>query len=82
MSSMKNTNGLKGKMRPSGKSVESASISDSFKNAAEVEEVLQPLNARVPASLKTKVKMYCVKNDVKMQDLVTLALREYLENHQ
>lgn len=82
MSSMKNTNSLKGKMRPSGKSSESASVSDSFKNAAEVEEVLQPLNARVPSSLKTEVKMYCAKNDVKMQDLVTLALREYLENRQ
>lgn len=82
MSSMKNTNSLKSKMRPSSKSADSASISDSFKNAAEAEEVLQPLNARVPANLKTEVKMYCAKNDVRMQDLVALALREYLENHQ
>ena len=38
----------------------------------------QPLATRVPASLRHRVRLYCIEHEVKVQDFVREALEEAL----
>ncbi len=42
-------------------------------------EKLKHLNTRVPQDLIVEIKIYCAKNDMKIQDFVTEALHEKLK---
>lgn len=73
---------LKDKMKPAGSaSQKPTSVSESFRSPATDETVTKPLNVRVSEELKTEIKLYAAAKDIKLQDLVTLAVSEYMGRH-
>lgn len=73
---------LKEKMKPAGSaSQKPASVGESFRSPVTDETVTKPLNVRVSEELKTEIKLYAAAKDIKLQDLVTLAVSEYMERH-
>ena len=45
------------------------------------EDERRKLHVSIDPELRRWVKTYAAKNDLKMQDIVDLALREYKKNH-